>query len=113
SRVPATALAVDGTGSALTISDLPAVNATLNAVSAVLLTIAWLLIRSGRVVWHRRFMIAAFATSSLFLICYTVYHAHIGSKPFPGTGAIRVIYFSILIPHVTLAAAVPPLAIIT
>ena len=58
-------------------------------------------------------MIAAFVTSSLFLISYVVYHAHIGSKHFPGTGVVRVVYFSILIPHVVLAAAVLPLAILT
>jgi uncharacterized membrane protein YozB (DUF420 family) len=97
----------------MSVADLPALNATLNATSAVLLTIAWFLIRSGRIAAHRRFMIAAFVTSSLFLISYVVYHAQIGSKPFPGTGAIRTIYFSILIPHVVLAAVVLPLAIIT
>jgi uncharacterized membrane protein YozB (DUF420 family) len=92
---------------------LPAVNASLNATAAVLLSTGWLLIRNGRVAAHRRCMIAAFVTSSLFLISYVTYHAHAGSKPFPGTGLIRAIYFSILIPHVTLAAAVLPLAIIT
>jgi uncharacterized membrane protein YozB (DUF420 family) len=92
---------------------LPAVNATLNATAAVLLTAGWLLIRAGRVAAHRRCMIAAFTTSSLFLVSYVVYHAHVGSKPFQGTGVLRVIYFSILIPHVVLAAVVLPLAIVT
>jgi uncharacterized membrane protein YozB (DUF420 family) len=94
-------------------SDLPALNATLNATSAVLLTIGWMLIRSGRIAAHRRFMIAAFVTSSLFLVSYVVYHVQIGSKPYPGRGVMRAIYFSILIPHVVLAAVVVPLAIIT
>ncbi len=58
-------------------------------------------------------MIAAFVTSALFLVSYVTYHAQVGSKPFPGTGAMRAIYFAILIPHVILAAAVLPLAIIT
>jgi uncharacterized membrane protein YozB (DUF420 family) len=58
-------------------------------------------------------MIAAFVASSLFLVSYLTYHSHIGSKPFPGTGAIRVVYFSILIPHVVLAAVVLPLAVVT
>ena len=95
------------------VSDLPALNATLNAASAVLLTTGWLLIRTGRIDAHRRCMIAAFTTSSLFLISYVVYHAQIGSKPFPGTGVLRIVYFSILIPHVVLAAVVLPLAIVT
>lgn len=94
-------------------SDLPALNATLNATSAVLLTIGWFLIKSRRLAAHRRFMIAAFVSSSLFLTSYLIYHAKIGSKPFPGTGVMRTIYFSILIPHVTLAAVVLPLALMT
>ena len=97
----------------MSISDLPALNATLNATSAVLLTAGWFFIRARRIQAHRRCMIAAFVTSSLFLTSYLVYHAQIGSKPFPGTGPIRFVYFSILIPHVTLAAAVLPLAIVT
>jgi uncharacterized membrane protein YozB (DUF420 family) len=97
----------------MSVSDLPALNATLNATAAILLTIGWVLIRSGRIAAHRRFMIAAFVTSSLFLISYVVYHAQIGSKPYPGSGVLRVVYFSILIPHVFLAAVVVPLAIIT
>jgi uncharacterized membrane protein YozB (DUF420 family) len=97
----------------MSVADLPAVNATLNATSAVLLTIGWFLIRSGRIAAHRRFMIAAFVTSSLFLVSYVVYHAQIGSKPYPGTGVMRAVYFSILIPHVILAAVVLPMAIVT
>ena len=97
----------------MSLSDLPALNAWLNGTSAVLLTTGWFLIRSGRIEAHRRVMIAAFVTSSLFLISYVVYHAQIGSKPFPGTGIMRVAYFSILIPHVVLAAVVLPMAIVT
>jgi len=97
----------------LSFSDLPALNATLNATSAVLLTICWFLIRARRIAAHRRFMIAAFVSSSLFLTSYLIYHAKIGSKPYPGTGVMRTVYFSILIPHVTLAAAVLPMAIVT
>src|SRR4051812_23453890 len=58
-------------------------------------------------------MIAACVVSALFLTSYVVYHAHIGSKPFPGHGLIRAVYFAILITHVILAAAVPPLGLIT
>lgn len=97
----------------MSLSSLPTLNATLNATSAVLLTIGWFLIRSGRIDAHRRCMIAACTTSSLFLISYVVYHAQVGSKPFPGTGVMRTIYFSILIPHVVLAAVVLPMAIVT
>src|SRR5437870_3896447 len=95
------------------LTDLPALNAALNATAAVLLTTGWGFIRAGRIDAHRRVMIAAFITSSLFLVSYIVYHAQVGSKPFAGTGAIRYVYFSILIPHVVLAAAVVPLAIMT
>jgi putative membrane protein len=97
----------------MTVHDLPAVNATLNAIAAVLLTIAFVLIRNGRIQAHRRTMIAAFATSSLFLVCYIVYHAQVGSVRFTRQGFVRPLYFGILITHVTLAAAVLPLAIIT
>jgi uncharacterized membrane protein YozB (DUF420 family) len=58
-------------------------------------------------------MIGAFVMSALFLISYVTYHAQAGSRPFPGTGVARTIYFAILIPHVILAAAVLPLAIVT
>lgn len=95
------------------LSDLPLLNASLNAVSAILLTIGWRFIRRGHIDAHRRCMIAAFVTSMLFLISYVTYHVQIGSKPFAGTGPIRVVYFAILIPHVVLAGAVVPLAIIT
>ena len=97
----------------MTVHDLPAVNATLNAIAAVLLCVAYVLIRRRRIDAHRRTMIAAFATSSLFLICYIVYHAQVGSVRFTRQGFVRPLYFSILITHVTLAAAVLPLAIIT
>ena len=95
------------------VSSLPALNATLNATSAILLTIGWFLIKARRIEAHRRCMIAAFTSSSLFLTSYLIYHAQVGSKPYPGTGVMRTIYFSILIPHVVLAAAVLPMAILT
>ncbi len=95
------------------IADLPAINATLNATSAVLLTIGYALIRRGRIAQHRAVMLTAFGTSVLFLIFYLIYHAHVGSKYFPGQGSIRLVYFTILISHTILAATVPPLALIT
>ena len=97
----------------LSLHDLPAVNAVLNGISAVLLVVAWILILNRRIDAHRRVMIAAFSTSSLFLICYIVYHAQVGSVRFTRQGLVRPIYFGILITHVTLAAAVLPLAIVT
>ena len=97
----------------MTIHDLPAVNATLNGISAVLLVVAYVLILNRRIDAHRRVMIAAFATSSLFLVCYVIYHAQVGSVRFTRQGFVRPLYFGILITHVTLAAAVPPLAIVT
>jgi uncharacterized membrane protein YozB (DUF420 family) len=97
----------------LDIHSLPAVNATLNGISGVLLIAGYLLMRARRIELHRRVMTAAFATSSLFLICYLVYHANVGSVRFARPGFVRTLYFTILITHVTLAAAVLPLAIIT
>jgi putative membrane protein len=95
------------------IHTLPAVNATLNAISGVLLIIGYLLIRARRIEQHRRVMIAAFTTSSLFLISYLVYHAQVGSVRFTRQGIVRPVYFTILVTHVTLAAAVLPLALVT
>jgi uncharacterized membrane protein YozB (DUF420 family) len=79
----------------------------------VLLVCGYVMIRRGRMRAHRRFMLSAFATSALFLVCYVIYHANIGSKRFPGTGTPRAIYFAILISHVSLAAAILPLALVT
>jgi uncharacterized membrane protein YozB (DUF420 family) len=97
----------------VTTRDLPAVNATLNGISGVLLLIGYLLIRARKIELHRRVMIAAFTTSSLFLVCYIVYHAQVGSVPFVRQGFVRPLYFTILITHVTLAAVVLPLALVT
>jgi uncharacterized membrane protein YozB (DUF420 family) len=97
----------------MTLSDLPALNATLNAIAGTLLVIGYVLIRRGRVQQHRRVMIAAFSTSTLFLISYLVYHANVGSRPFPGQGAIRGVYFTILLTHIVLAIVIVPMALIT
>jgi putative membrane protein len=95
------------------ISDLPTLNATLNGLAGVLLGTGWVMIRRRRISAHRACMIAAWVTSMVFLASYTVYHARAGSKPFPGQGPIRSVYFAILITHVLLAAAVVPLALVT
>jgi putative membrane protein len=97
----------------ITLHDLPSVNATLNATAAILLVWGYTLIRRHKKEAHRKVMLGAFATSSLFLICYLVYHFQVGSVHFPKTGPIRTVYLSILATHTLLAAAVPPLAIIT
>ena len=97
----------------MTVTDLPTLNASLNALCTVLLIVAYVHIRAGRIAQHRRLMLAAFTTSVLFLISYVTYHAQVGSKPFPGTGLIRIAYFAILIPHVILAAVVVPMALVT
>jgi len=97
----------------MTVHDLPSVNATLNAIAAVLLVWGYILIRRKRVQTHRKVMLAAFVTSSLFLICYLVYHFQVGVVRFPKTGLIRTVYLGILGTHTILAATVPILAIIT
>ena len=97
----------------MSLHDLPAVNATLNAISGVLLLVAYAFIRQRKIEQHRTVMLAAFTTSALFLICYIVYHAQVGSVRFTRQGLVRPIYFTILITHVTLAAVVLPLAIVT
>ena len=97
----------------MAVADLPAVNATLNAIAAILLVTGYILIRQRRWRQHRAVMLAAFTTSSLFLISYVIYHANAGSHPFAGQGRIRIVYFTILITHVILAAAIVPLALVT
>jgi uncharacterized membrane protein YozB (DUF420 family) len=92
---------------------LPAVNATLNALSGVFLLIGYGLIRRRHINAHRNAMLGAFASSTLFLVSYVVYHAQAGSRPFTGVGAVRYVYFAILISHVILAAAILPMAIST
>ena len=97
----------------MSVHDLPAVNATLNGISAVLLLVAYFLIRARRIEQHRRVMLAAFATSSLFLLSYVAYHAQVGSVGFTRQGFVRPLYFTSLITHVTLAAVTLPLAMVT
>src|SRR6266513_53550 len=97
----------------VTIHDLPAINATLNGISGLLLVAGYCLMRARRIEQHRRFMIAAFAASSLFLICYIVYHAQVGSVRFTRHGFVRPLYYTVLLTPVTLAAVVLPLAIVT
>jgi uncharacterized membrane protein YozB (DUF420 family) len=97
----------------LQVTDLPMVNATLNSCATVLLIAAWVLVKRRRLVAHRNLMIAALVCSTLFLTSYLIYHAQVGSVRFPGTGAPRTLYLTILATHTVLAAAVPFLAGIT
>ncbi len=97
----------------MTISDLPALNATLNGIAALCLVTGFVMIKRRRPDLHKRCMLGALTASTLFLISYVVYHANTGSRPFTGVGPVRVIYFAILITHVVLAALVLPLALLT
>ena len=97
----------------MTWQDLPTLNAALNTTSAVLLLTGWRLIRRGRRDAHRRAMLAALATSTLFLVSYLAYHFQVGSVRFTGQGPIRTVYFAILVSHTVLAAAIVPLVLLT
>jgi putative membrane protein len=92
---------------------LPTVNATLNAISGIFLLVGYVLIRRRHIDAHRNAMLGAFASSTVFLISYLVYHAKAGSRAFTGQGHIRYVYFAILISHVVLAASILPMAITT
>jgi uncharacterized membrane protein YozB (DUF420 family) len=92
---------------------LPAVNAALNSLSAALLVTGFFYIRARNRQAHKACMLAALASSTLFLVSYLTYHYQVGSVPFKGQGWMRPVYFIILITHTILAAAVVPLALIT
>ncbi len=89
--------------------NLPALNATFNSISTILLILGLREIKKRQFDKHMRFMLGAFAMSTLFLVSYVVYHNFIGHTPFPGQGIIRPVYFFILISHIILSAAVVPL----
>lgn len=95
------------------ISYLPHLNACLNGTSAILLFSGYSFIRARNVVAHRACQIAALVISSLFLTSYLVYHYHHGATPFPGTGIVRPIYFTILLTHTILAIVIVPLITVT
>lgn len=92
---------------------LPHLTAGLNAVALVLLLCGFALVRSGRRDLHRRFMLAAVGTSGLFLVAYVIYHATAPIFVFRGEGAVRPVYYTLLISHVVLAAAVTPMIAMT
>jgi uncharacterized membrane protein YozB (DUF420 family) len=95
------------------VSFLPAVNATLNGTSAILLLTGRTLIAQKRVAAHRKVMIATVITSSLFLVCYLVYHSQVGSVRFQGQGWVRPVYFGILLTHTVLAVVIVPMVLMT
>jgi putative membrane protein len=97
----------------LSLTTLPLLNAVLNGMSTVLLSSGYLAIRRRRIPLHKTCMLGAFVTSVLFLISYLTYHYHIGSRPFPGQGSIRIVYFAILISHTILAVVIVPLVVMT
>lgn len=97
----------------ISVYQLPTLNAALNSLSAVFLFVGFLFIKARNRGAHRACMLAACACSVLFLASYLVYHYQVGSVPFRGAGAVRVLYFAVLISHTTLAAVAAPLALIT
>lgn len=97
----------------MTAHDLPHLNAALNATSALCLMSGFVCIRRRAIAAHRAFMLTAVTVSCLFLVSYVVYHAQVGSVKFQGTGAIRPFYFTLLLSHTVLAAAIVPLVAIT
>ena len=97
----------------MSLAALPSLNALLNATSACLLGAGWWLIRHGRRDAHRAVMLAAFASSSVFLASYLVYHSQVGSVRYSGQGALRAVYFALLLSHTLLAAAIVPMVLVT
>ncbi len=97
----------------ISLTTLPALNAVLNAISAMLLSAGYVAIARRHVVVHKYCMVSACVTSLLFLISYLTYHYAVGSKPFAGEGGIRIVYFVILISHTILATVIVPLVLMT
>lgn len=95
----------------MSLSTLTALSTSFIVGSGVALILGWIFIRRGKIVWHQRTMLTATALAGLFLVAYVTRWATYGSKPFEGTGGWRVLYLSILVPHVLLAMVVGPLAI--
>ena len=103
----------------MTLSDLPAVNASLNGLSTVLLVLGWRHIKAGRRIAHRNCMVGAFVTSSLFLACYLTYHFQMqklhgrAHTSFTDPAWFRPIYLAILVTHLVGAFAILPLVTLT
>jgi uncharacterized membrane protein YozB (DUF420 family) len=97
----------------MSLRDLPALDAALNATSALLLAAGYLFIRAGNRKAHAACMISAIGTSACFLVFYLTYHAQVGSVPFRGQGPSRIVYFAILVTHSVLAAAIVPMVLVS
>jgi len=95
------------------LSEFPAIDATLNATSALLLTLGYFFIRRKRIQAHKVCMLSAFTSSSLFLVCYIWYHAHHGVTRFSRQGAVRDFYLALLGSHTLLAVVIVPLILTT
>lgn len=94
-------------------ASLPAINAVLNTSCALILSAGFYFIRKKNVRAHRACMVAAFATSTVFLISYLTYHAHAGHVRYQGEGLFRGVYFTILITHTILAVVILPMILRT
>jgi uncharacterized membrane protein YozB (DUF420 family) len=97
----------------MTVQDLPALNASLNALATVLLSAGWILIKQRNRDAHRLCMLGAFGVSTAFLTSYLIYHVNVGSVPFQKPGTIRVVYLTILFTHIVLAAAIVPMILMS
>lgn len=97
----------------MSVSDLPAVNATLNSIATLFLLCGWYFIARQQKRRHILCMVGALAASSLFLTSYLIYHYHVGHTTFTAEGWPRVLYFTILISHLILAIVIVPLVILT
>ncbi len=96
----------------MNVQDLPTLNAVLNSISAVFLSLGYIQIKKGRREQHRQWMIAALVTSALFLTSYLIYHSQVGSVKYPHYDWTRPVYFAVLIPHIILAAVMTPFILI-
>ena len=97
----------------MSISDLPAINASLNGLSAIFLSAGWIFIKTGKKIAHRNCMMAAFCTSTVFLACYLVYHANAGRTVFQNPQWFRPYYLALLLSHTVLAVVIVPMILIT
>ena len=97
----------------MSVTDLPALNAALNTLATVFLLTGYVFVRQRKIGAHRLCMLGALAASAAFLTSYVIYHANVGSRPFTGTGPIRIVYFAVLISHVLLATAIVPMVLMT
>jgi putative membrane protein len=97
----------------MSLSDLPAINACLNGLSAIFLTAGYLFIKRKNQVAHRNCMVSAFVTSTIFLVCYLVYHFNAGRTVFREPAWFRPIYLTVLLTHTLLAVAILPMVLVT